>query len=160
MTIAAGQKITAAFLSRLDTPPTAVLRQAVAQSLSNSTWVAVTLDAEDVDSNNGHSTVSNTSRYVCQVAGWYTVCGIVAFAANSSGFRAARLQVNGTVVTGSISYGPHNSSAEAVIITPTRDIQLAVTDYLEVAGWQNSGGSLNSAVAGPNPGLWLRYSHA
>lgn len=147
-------------LTFLGAPPIAALRQSVAQSLVNTSWVAITLDAEDTDSYGGHSTVTNTSRYTCQLTGWYTACGVVAFAPNVTGFRAARLQVNGTAENGTITYVPNNGSAESVAVTPTRDIFLNSGEYLEVAGWQSSGGSLNTSATVPASGLWVRYSHA
>lgn len=160
MAIAAGQIIRAAFLDRLDSPPLVALRQTVAQSIINASWVAIAFDTEDVDSYGGHSTVTNTSRYTAQYSGWYAVCGMTSFAPNSTGFRTARIQVNGSALLGTQTYGTHNGSAEAMIITPTRDVYLTAGDYVEVAGYQSSGGSLNTAVSGLGASLWLRYSHA
>lgn len=147
-------------LTFLAAPPIAVLRQSVAQSLPNAAWTAINFDAEDVDSYGGHSTVTNTSRYTCQTAGWYTACGAVAYVPNSTGFRTVRLQINGAAINSAITYVPNNGTAEPVAITPTRDIFLNAGDYVEAAGYQNSGGSLNTQVSGPASGLWVRYSHA
>jgi hypothetical protein len=169
-TRAAGIRLTAAIyqsdvtdaVNFLANPPDFVGTQTVAQSLANATWTAITLDSEQLDSYNGHSTSSNTSRYVCQVAGWYTVSGTVCFASNVSGPRGARIQVNGTAMEGLASFMQTvSAAADAGMTTPTRDVVLAVNDYVEVAGYQNSGGALNTAVDPDlSPGLWVRFSHA
>jgi hypothetical protein len=143
-------------------PPNFVGTQSVAQSLPNATWTAISLDTSQTDPYGGHSNVTNSSRYTCQtgVPGWYTVCGVVAHSINSTGFRTARIQVNGAAVVGAETYGPNDGSAESIIVTATRDIFLNVGDYVEVAGYQNSGGALNTAVGGEvRSALWVRFSH-
>jgi hypothetical protein len=144
-------------------PPNFVGTQSVAQSLPNATWTAISLDTSQTDPYSGHSNVTNSSRYTCQSSapGWYTVCGVVAHSPNVAGFRTARIQVNGSAIVGAETYGPTNGGAEAIIITPVRDILLAAGDYVEVAGYQSSGGALNTAVGGEvRSALWLRFSHA
>lgn len=145
----------------LTNPPLFVATQTVAQSLADSTWTSLTFTTEDVDTYDGHSTSSNTSRYTAQRAGWYTVCGVYAAAANSTGFRAVRLTVNGTHVAGTGVYLPNNGASNGAYSTPTRDVFLAVNDYVEVQGWQNSGGALSTATGAElGSALWARYSHA
>ena len=150
---AAGSRLTALVYSSdvtdsvnfLTNPPDFVGEQTVAQALANQTWTGLTLDVEDLDSYNGHSTVTNSSRYTAQEPGWYTSCGAFSAAGNTTGFRAARLQVNGTAIAGAANYVVANGSSETGVVTPTRDIFLNIGDYVEVAGWQSSGGSLNTA---------------
>jgi hypothetical protein len=147
----------------LTNPPNFVGTQSVAQSLPNATWTAITIDTSQTDPYSGHSNVTNSSRWTCPtgVPGWYTVCGVVAHSPNASGFRTARIQVNGSAIVGAETYGPTNGGAEAIIITPARDIFLNVGDWVEVAGYQSSGGALNTAVGGEvRSALWLRFSHA
>lgn len=170
-TRAAGTPLTAAVyedditegVQFLTNPPLFIGTQTSTQSLADSTWTSLTFTTEDADTYSGHSTSSNTSRYTAQRAGWYTVCGVYAAAANSTGFRAVRLAVNGTRVAGTGVYLPNNGSSDGSYSTPTRDVFLAVNDYVEVQGWQNSGGSLNTAVGGGGgelaSALWARYSH-
>lgn len=167
----AGTRLTAAIygtdvtdaVNFLANPPAFIGYQNTVQAIGNTTWVPLSLDAEQLDSYNGHSTSSNTSRYVCQAgaAGWYTACGVFAPSANSTGFRAVRLQVNGSPVLGAAAYLPNNGSVELGVVTPTKDIFLNVGDYIEVAGWQSSGGTLNTVLdVDLRCGLWLRSSHA
>lgn len=120
--------------------------QISAQSLATSTWTAIALDSTTVDSYGGHSNTTNNSRYVAQVAGWYQVSGVFAINTNVTGFRAARLQVNGTALAASNAYTNNMGSNNTTVNTPTRLVFLNVGDYVELAGWQNSGGSLSTTV--------------
>jgi hypothetical protein len=117
-----------------------------AQSISDATWTALTIDTEVYDSDGGHSTTTNTSRYTVQVAGTYLITGTAAFAANATGNRAVRLAVNGTAIIGSFdktlpATATHSSSRLSVA-----QAVCAVGDYIEVYGYQNSGAALNTST--------------
>jgi hypothetical protein len=150
-------------LTFLQGPPDFVGYQSTAQSLPNATWTPLGLDSYQVDSYAGHSTTVNNSRYTCQpgVQGWYTVCGVYGTVnGNSAGFRAVRLQVNGSPVIAGSVYAPTNGTFEVGVITPTKDIYLNVGDYVEVAGWQSTGGSYGTTLDSDiRCGLWVRFSH-
>lgn len=119
-----------------------------AQSISSSTTSAVlTLDTEIVDSDGGHSTVTNTSRYTCQTAGLYAVTGSVCFnTTNSTGTRTLNIFVNGAGQTGAGQQAAPSASNGASVFSATL-VQLAVGDYVELACWQNSGSTLSTATA-------------
>ncbi|MFJ5217162.1 hypothetical protein ACIP98_20870 [Streptomyces sp. NPDC088354] len=121
--------------------------QASAQSLSDNTWAAITLDAEDFDSDGGHSTTTNPSRYVCQVAGTYLAIGTVGFVAGTVGNRAVRFLVNGSPIRGSFNKLQSASNTHSSGITAVSQLVLGVGDYVEVQGLQTSGGALNTNVA-------------
>jgi len=141
-------------------PPSATVTQTSAQSLGTGSWVSITLNSSQYDNYNGHSNVTNNSRYTAVVAGWYTVSGVVAFSANGTGERGARLAVNGSPVQGTAGFLAALSSNVTAVVTATRDILLNVGDYVEVQGWQTSGGSLNTAVFSDLAcGMWVRFSH-
>lgn len=125
--------------------PLALLRQTSAQAIGTGAFTSITFDAEDLDRDSGHSTVSNTSRYTAQTAGWYWVAAMVAMVADTAVIRAARLAVNGTAlsasqitVTGSSSF---NAGLEIV-----RLVSLSVNDYVEVQVFHNKGSNLSTAV--------------
>lgn len=147
----AGEVVTDAFmndnitavLNFLLAPPIFKGYQASAQSFTNDTYAPVTLDSELVDSAGGHSTVTNTSRYAAVYAGWYAKGGGCAFAANATGRRLARVMVNGSAVTGTLSGQPANSSVIGWAYRSDR-IFLNVGDYVEDAALQNSGSSLST----------------
>lgn len=132
----------------LISPPLCIMRQTTVQSIASAGWVSILFDTEDVDRDNGHSTVTNTSRYTAQTAGYYTVNSIVTFAANNVNDRGAGLAVNGALQNGKIVFmqavtGQFSTSQ----INST--VFLNVNDYLETQGWQESGGALNTVVSAP-----------
>lgn len=156
VTAVAGSVLTAAMwnsnvrdgLNFILSPPFAVLRQTVAQSLATSgSWTSILLDTEDIDRDNGHSTSSNTSRYTSQTAGWYDCDGYAATAANSTNARGTRLAVNGNASRGRATFGP--ATASDIWGGPcVGSVYLNVGDYVEVQAFQNTGGALNTAVPG------------
>ena len=131
--------------------------QATAQSLSTGVWTSLNIDTELFDSDAGHSTVTNTSRYTATVAGTYAVTATVAFAANATGIRRVRLAFNGTAVNGtSVGSDAPGGSAQSSAITMSLVQFNGTTDYVEAQGLQSSGGSLNtSANADVCPSLRL-----
>jgi len=133
-------------LTFLLNPPLFHGLQITAQSVSASTWTAIALDSTTVDSYGGHSNTTNSSRYTAQVAGWYQVSGVLAINTNATGFRAARLQINGAALPASDSYANNMGTNNTTVTTPTRLVFLNAGDYVELAGWQNSGGALSTSV--------------
>ncbi|MFG3287251.1 hypothetical protein ACGF3G_00305 [Streptomyces sp. NPDC048179] len=122
--------------------------QSTVQSVANNTWTVLTIDTEVYDSDNGHSTTTNTSRYTVQVAGTYLVTGSASFAANATGNRGVRITVNGAAVTGSfVKTGSPDSSGSSGLATVAQAVCNA-GDYIEVQGNQNSGAALNTSAAG------------
>jgi hypothetical protein len=117
--------------------------QTSAQSCTNAAWVSVTMDVETLDSDAGHSTVTNTNRYTPTVPGTYLVMGTVAFAGSATTQRAARLTLNGTVIVGAAAAGACGSSwwcGTAMDLIPCN----GTTDWVEVQASQDSGGTINT----------------
>lgn len=77
--------------------------QTVAQSIVGT--AVILLDAENLDSDGGHSTVTNTGRYTPTVPGLYLVLCTGAFAINATGTRAVQVRQNGAVIRSSQSVG-------------------------------------------------------
>jgi hypothetical protein len=133
-------------------PPIAELRQTSAQSLTTSTWTSITFGAEDADTDvdgvGGHDNVTNNSRFTARYAGWYEVAGGVAFAFHATGVRATRLAVNGSVLTGTQVLLQAVTSGSLYTAVPVRKklVYLNVGDYVEVQGFQSSGGALNTEI--------------
>jgi len=128
------------------------------QSLTTGqTDVAITLDTEDYDSDNGHSTSTNTSRYTIQVAGTYLLLGTGAFTASATGNRKLGININGANARGGTFQGPGmatNSWSATVCVEQA----LIVGDYVELAMWQTSGGNLStSASTGFGPTLMCQW---
>lgn len=147
-TFAAGEKITAARLNLIADPPLLVAQQIVVQTLANITWAAITMTGETIDSLNGHSTSTNPSRYTPSTAGYYEVEGQVAFAASTAGDRGAQIRKNGATIDGA-HYGAQRAMAGVGSFSGIARCGAVVflngtTDYIELYGYQDSGGNLNT----------------
>lgn len=129
----------------LMSPPTFRAHSEVAQSLGDNLWVTLNLETEEFDNYGGHSTSTNTGRYTCQVAGTYMVSGIAAFVANATGPRGCRLLKNGVAYNGTFvkmsGFGTGSNALGTTALIP-----LAVGDYVEIQGFQNSGVALNTSA--------------
>jgi hypothetical protein len=112
-------------------------RGASFQSVANNTWTAVVWLAGLLDTDSGYSSAVNSSRYTCQVAGWYWVKGAVAWdgsgvsGASGAGRIDTAVAKNGTIVVGSSQFLTRanlvNSGQQASAL-----VQLAVGDYVEL----------------------------
>lgn len=123
-------------------------RNTAGQSIANATYTAVNLDTEDVDSDNGHSTVTNPSRYIGLTTGWYLLSGGCGWAVNAAGQRGCEFAKNGTSLPGTDVMQP-NATASFASSTTVRSshVQLnGTTDYVELRGFQSSGGALSTAT--------------
>lgn len=135
-------------------PPTAVVYQTATQSIANGSLVPITMDTSSVDNYAGHSNVTNPSRYTAQVAGRYWVRGVVGWAANSNGNRITQIAVNGTGVPQGqqqvlTANNNNNDMTEA-----GQSVFLNVGDYVEVWGYQASGGALSTQTLLSSMQLW------
>lgn len=151
-------------LTYLLNPPIFVATQSTTQTASNGAWFVVGFDTEQVDTYNGHSTTTNNSRYVCQQAGYYDVCGVAVAGANATGVRAARISLNGganPVAGASCMVATAGSSSFTGICTPVRTIYLNLNDYIELGLYQTSGGNLVTGVAADlASALYVAFRHA
>jgi len=114
------------------------------QSISNTTFTALTWDTEDYDTDAFHNTSTNTSRITIPSGkgGYYLFSGSVGFDLNATGARLLRLYKNGTdlqTITGLASAG----SGDFTHIPFSFVLSLVATDYIELYTYQASGGSLN-----------------
>jgi hypothetical protein len=119
------------------------LYKSVAQSIGNATATAVTFDSENFDVNGYHSTSTNTSRITIPSgkAGYYLISGSLGFGGNTTGIRISYLYKNGSLLN-------LPATIPAVVANDVRvsfnyTVNLAVSDYIELFAYQNSGGSLN-----------------
>lgn len=150
-----------ALLWLLDPPRCKVRQTTTATSLTTAVWGLVgNLDVEDYDAGGGgvagHSTVTNPSRYTIQAgaAGTYECFGAVSFAGNAAGRRGAEFRVNGTTMNASQVLLP--ASVATALCVPARTIRLPLVagDYVELFGFQDSGGSLSTVVTADQQSGW------
>lgn len=115
--------------------------QTSTQSITTSTFTAVSFDTNIYDTYSGHSTTVNNSRYTAQVAGIYLCIGQVAFAGNATGVRIAQLYKNGSSTPGQQQMN-NSGASNATVAVASALVQMAVGDFVQVFGFQASGGSL------------------
>lgn len=143
-------------------PPQCHAWQSSAQSVTSGAWTSISLNNTTTDPYAGHSDTTNNSRYTAQVSGWYEISGVVAFIANAAGYRAAKCVVNGAVINASTGYSWNNTGSwNSAVTTPVRVVFLNVGDYVELQGFQNSGGALSTTTLGELcSALTVRWVHA
>lgn len=139
-------------------PPLAMLYQNTAQSVPNAAFTAITWDTEVADTHNGHDLITNPTRYTSQIAGWYEVDGQISWAPNATGRRIASIFVNGA----ELGYTrdeivPTATAGTSLSCKATALVFLNVNDYVEIRGFQSSGGALNTAVTPTRVNInWVR----
>lgn len=124
-------------------PPMFRGRQSATQTFTTGTWAALTLDATDIDTESGHSNVTNNSRYTAQVGGWYWVLGFGAWtnSANGQADIYCGLRVNGTLIVGTAQVALKTAN-DFSSISSSGLIYLRVGDYVEVWARQDTGANL------------------
>ena len=147
-TFTSGQVLTAAEMNEIGTnsnnyrvPPMCRARRAVAASVPNAAFTTQALSgADEYDTDTMHDTVTNNDRVTINTAGVYLVTAKASFAANTTGVRIVGIAKNGSLqdqfsLDAMDSFDQHLGGAQTY--------SLAVTDYLSVSVYQNSGGALN-----------------
>lgn len=117
------------------------------QSLSDSTYTALTLDTDIFDVGALHSTAVNTSRVTIPTGqgGLYLFLGQCGFAAAAAGMRELTIRYNGSSrLWGATSPG---SSGGVLVLNVFALHPATAGDYYELVAYQSSGGSLNAGSA-------------
>jgi hypothetical protein len=133
--------------------------QTSVQSLANASQAAINFQSEAYDPFGWHSTSVNIARVIPNIAGTYHVSGMIAYAVNSTGDRTAHIKKNGAALD-SMAYGGQRASATslasgmAYVAGGTVSMN-GTTDYVELYGIQNSGGSLNTYYAPSENNSWM-----
>lgn len=121
-------------------PPRCVLRKSGQQTISSGVLTAVTWDTELIDSDGGHSTVTNNSRYVAQTAGWYhLIASMVFYQPTDVGFYETFFIKNADGSTRQSRSDVHAMSTDIVVVSTSGYMSLAVNDYVEAHVYQSSG---------------------
>lgn len=145
MDFAAGEEPTATKLNGIFQSVTHAY-QTSTQTLTTATWTAITMNAEAYDPRGLHSTSANTSRFTPNVAGRYKCFGMVAFAGDTTGDRAAQFRKNGAQ-TDELPYGPMPAMNGTGLVAGAAFAMGTValngsTDYVELYGIHNKGSNL------------------
>ncbi len=126
------------------------------QSASNNATTVVTFDTEERDDLAFHDTVTNNSRITIPAAmdGWYLIVGNLLWNVHATGSRTAELLKNGATALAAT-----RRASNATTVFPTLQVSalvyLVAGDYVEMQGFQDSGGSLNIMSSATGEGTWL-----
>lgn len=121
-----------------------------AQTVATSSETALLFDSEEFDTDDYHSTATNTSRLTIPVSGYYSISGSIRFDTNTTGYRQISIRADGTNFL-------TRETASPVSGTPTRlnigivACYLAAGSFVELMALQNSGGDLGVGIAGALP---------
>lgn len=147
-TIAAGQPLSAATVQQirdneefLIDPPACSVYNSTTQSLTSAVVTTLTANSEFFDNDSMHSTSSNTSRITVQTAGRYLFIAATEFASNATGTRSTLFHKNATTDYNAM-HVPAASGVTTNLIA-VRAVVMAAGDYMEVRGFQSSGGALD-----------------
>jgi hypothetical protein len=116
-----------------------VLTKSTGQTIANSSFVDVTWDTEDLDTNGFHSTVTNTDRITIPsgYAGKYLVISQLSYGNNATGdIRRAAIYKNTTQLS-LANVTPNRATPVASYIA-----DMGVGDYFKTAAYQDSGGNV------------------
>jgi hypothetical protein len=120
--------------------------QSVAQTIANNSWTPVTFSTEDVDTHNGHSTVSSTSRYTVPIAGEYLASGLVCIG-GATNARLAGFARNGVMYRGSATRLQATADGQGTNLSPAAVlIPCAANDYIELMVLHAQGTSVSTLL--------------
>ena len=108
-------------------------------SIPNATYTLFTLNTEDFDTDAFHSTVTNTSRITIPTGkgGKYQVNWFLRTDSNATGVKEIEFRKNGS------GYKYFSQGGQGTGVSPTAGfsiiLNLVAGDYLEIAGYQNTG---------------------
>lgn len=130
-------------------PPTgqlvASLEQNATQNLPNATSTAITWQVEFLDILEGHSLVTNISRYTPTIPGWFILSGGGSSLNNANGNRVCSWAKNGSIELASAVGIAATVGISTVMVTRTHPVWLNGTgDYVEMILSQDSGGTITT----------------
>lgn len=153
-------------LSRRSNPADAFARCMMYQSANTpgmtSGWRDIALNAETIDTHNGHVTGSvsgddtdsdptkRTNRYVCKPgqAGIYQASGLFFFSGSGNDTQC-RIVKNGSAGNGSFGQN-HNNTTSSYVLTGEKLFDLAEGDYISLQGYMNASGWISGGSSGGN----------
>lgn len=110
------------------------------------TFQVIALDGEEDDTGTMHDTVTNNSRIVAPSAGVYMITAQCSFFSNTVGERALTVRLNaaGSGAGGSpiLFWDGTSLDAGTIVANLSRPRRLVAGDYIEMFGYQASGGNL------------------
>ncbi|WP_433520151.1 hypothetical protein ACQP2T_63465 (plasmid) [Nonomuraea sp. CA-143628] len=126
--------------------PFCLLGKTADTSITISTLTAIPWDVELKDSDNGHSNVTNNTRYTAQTAGWYSVRCIAYLIRFDFSWADLTIRKNGATQQSRSTLIPTKGSGDFTVMATAGYVQLAVNDYVEATIIMLSGSSNNGNV--------------
>lgn len=128
------------------------------QAIATATLTAVLFNGETFDTDGFHDNVTNPSRMTVPagLGGYYLLRGSGVWVANATGNREMFWKVNGTTFQpGSNRNGTLGGTDAVYMSAPTLVVLLAAGDFVELFGYQTSGGNLDLAFTDTVAGMSL-----
>jgi hypothetical protein len=126
-------------------------------TLATATLTSISFNSEKWDTDAFHDNTTNNSRITIPAgkAGKYLINGKINYDSNSTGVRQAYIRKNGSTTLSYVVYPPVTSNVTTCVVVGLED--LSVGDYIELAGYQNSGGNLNTETPGTATQFGVTY---
>lgn len=153
---AAAHNVIATNVNNFIVPPMCQVKRTTTQAITTASVTDVLFNAETFDTDDMHSTTSNTDRITVNTAGVYIVTGNLQMAGNATGVRGIYIRKNGSTfarffVTAVDALNLPGLSASAVITA-------SAGDYFTCSVYQNSGGNLDVLADDPVGNLATTFS--
>lgn len=150
-----GQTLATGFAGLAPSRSCRVYRSA-ALNVATADQTPIAWDAESWDSDALHDNSTNPSRVTLNKVGKWQVSWQLVYPANATGVRDASLALNGSIVS---TREVNNEGAAVQVFVAGADmvVATAVTDYVEVWPFQNSGGTRAMVVGSTNCFLSVAY---
>ena len=131
-------------------PPRCSAYHGTSANVPNNTATALALDSELFDvvmsgDSPSHDNVTANTRLVCRTAGTYEIVGAIRWVSNATGIREAQVRLNGTTTLIKNAQNP-SASSSTDCATPPIEVALSPGDYIELLGYQTSGGALATVI--------------
>lgn len=124
--------------------PSAKMRQTSIQSVGNAAWTTITMDVIDWDTMGEAANLAGETIKIRR-EGIYLVVGKTTWAANATGSRFCGFGIDGSIAW---SFGGYAPVSNHIIRVPgVTMLELTAGQTVELMGYQDSGGNLNTNVA-------------
>lgn len=119
------------------------VRDSSTQAVSTGVFTAITFTTEEFDTGGMVDIAGANTKVTIVTPGPYLVRGQIVWAASSTGVRVAGLRKNGSAPYLSRVSGPAIASGDYIEQEVSWFGNLVAGDYIELMGYQGSGGNLN-----------------
>ena len=141
-------------LTDLPVQPMCKVTTVTQQSIPNSIITPISFDLETYDNDNIHDPATNPSRLTCKTAGVYFIYGNLGYMPVAGGRRLAYILKNGSQWARAESATAADANSFPTLSLSTF-AQLAVNNYVELAGMHTQGAAINTLAAETVPSLGM-----